>query len=151
MPDESLLTPEVRAYAGRTSEPVRVRVSARAVRRAIETYGGRRREFAEGDEVPGIVTVALEAESEPIAMPEVLPRSLLISNEMSFERPLRLGEELTVRQRIADISERLGGRFGYSIYVRSETEFFDASGQLVASTARTMMQYEHEARGEDGD
>ncbi len=144
MPEESLLTPEVRAAVGRTSEPVKVVVTERAVERALETYGMPPRKLAPGDPVPGIVTVALEADVRSVSAPEVLPKSLLISNELSFERPLRLGEELSVQQRIADISERLGGRFGYSIYVRTETEYRDANGEVVARTGTTMMQYDTE-------
>lgn len=152
MPEESLLTPEIRAAIGRTSEPVTVVVTAKAVARALETYGMPPRTFAPGDPVPGIVTVALEADARSVESPEVLPRSLLISNEMWFERPLRLGETLTVQQRIADISERLGGRFGYSIYIRTETEYRDADGKLVARTGNTMMQYDTEgAANEEAD
>jgi len=140
--EQSLLTPEVRAAVGRASEPVTVTVTLRMVRRAMETYGLEPRDFAPGEPVPGYVTVALESEARSVPMPEVMPRSLLISNELAFERPLRLGEDLTLQNRIADISERLGGRFGYSIYVRSETEFRDSTGAVVARTGQTMMQYD---------
>ena len=132
---------------GRVSDPAEVTVTAKVVRRAMETYGARPREFAPGDAVPGYAIVALESDSPNVPYPDLLPRSLLISNDFSFERPLRLGERLTVRERIADISERLGGRFGYSIYVRSEHEYRDAAGTVVATAGRTMMQYEHEASG----
>lgn len=148
MPDASLLTDDIRALVGLESETAQVAVTPTVVRRALETYGARPREFFPGDVVPGYAVVALESESPHVEAPAVLPRSLLISNDFSFERPLRLGEQLTVRERIADISERLGGRFGYSMYVRTEHEFRDAAGTLVATASRTMMQYEHEARGE---
>ena len=69
--------------------------------------------LAEGDPVPGYVLVALQPEAESVAIPELMPNSLLISNELTVERPLRLGEQVTVQSRLADISERLGGRFGY--------------------------------------
>lgn len=148
MPDASLLTSEVRALVGRTSAPAPTTVTRKAVRRAMEVYGATgRRDFAPGDRVPGYVVVALEADSEPVDVPDIMPKSLLISNELEFERPLRLGEELQVSQRVADISERLGGRFGYSVYVRSDTLFHDGEGKLVARTARTMMYYETEADG----
>ena len=148
MPEQSLLTDDVRALVGATSEPVEVEVTLLAVERAIEVYGGRPRSFAAGDPVPGYVTSALASVAKGVELPTLLPRNILISNELAFERPLRLGERLSVRERIADISERFGGQFGYGIYIRSETEFLDASGEVVARTARTMMQYDaDEKRG----
>lgn len=145
MPEESLLTPEVRALVGAASEPVTVEVTAQLARRAIEVYGGEPRSFAPGDRVPGPVVTALQGEANDLAVPSLMPRSILVSNDLSFERPLRVGEVLAVRRRIADISERLGGRFGYAIYVRSEVEFHDGEGALVATVGHTLMQYEHEA------
>jgi hypothetical protein len=145
-----LLTPEVRAAVGHTSEPVPLTVTARVVARALETYGLPPREFAPGDPVPGYVAFALESDARSVEAPEVMPQSLLISNEVFFERPLRLGEHLTVQARLADISERLGGRFGYSVYVRTETELRDSEGNVVARTAVTMMQYDA-ADGEPGE
>jgi len=154
MPDESLLTDEVRALQGRATPMLPVQVTPRAVRRAMDVYLGHHDGAAAepGSPVPGYVIAALDSESELPPLPDLLPNSLLISNEWSFERPLRLGEELSLTHRIAGISERFGGRFGYSIDFRSETEFRDAAGEVVARTAMTMMQYDaSEARGEGGE
>jgi hypothetical protein len=104
----------------------------------------------DGEPVPGFVLAALEGESDRMDLPDVLPDSLLISNEWQFDRPLRLGEELTVSGRLADITERFGGRFGYGLYFRSETEFRDESGEVVARSARTLMQYDT-ANARDGE
>lgn len=149
MPEASLLTDDVRALVGRESPAAEVVVTAHVVRRALETYGASPRSFAPGDPVPGYAVVALESGSPEVEVPLLLPRSLLISNDFAFARPLRLGERLFVRERIADISERLGGRFGYSIYVRTEHRFRDETGAVVATAGRTMMQYEHEGEGGD--
>lgn len=148
MPEQSLLTDAVRALVGATSEPVEVEVTELAVERAIEVYGGKPRQFAAGDPVPGYVTAAIGSRAAGVRLPELMPKSILISNELSFERPLRMGETLRARQRIADISERFGGQFGYGIYIRTETELLDEAGSVVASTASTMMQYDpDEKRG----
>lgn len=148
--EESLLTPEVRAFIGRVAVPGAARVTPRALFRAAETYYGRPWEPvpAEGEPVPGIVIAALETEGSSLAVPDVMPNSLLISNEWQFERPLRMGEELQVQSRLADITERLGGRFGYSLYFRTEIEFRDATGEVVARSVNTMMQYD--ARNANG-
>ncbi len=144
MPEESLLTDEVRALVGRATPMLPVQVTVRAVQRAMDVYLGHHGGAVTepGANVPGYVLAALDSESEPEPLPSVLPNSLLISNEWSFERPLRLGEELAANYRITNISERFGGRFGYSIDFRSEEEFIDASGAVAARSGRSMMQYD---------
>lgn len=144
MPDESLLTDEVRALVGRATPMIPVQVTLRTVQRAMDVYLGHHEGAPDtpGSSVPGYVLAALDSESEPEPLPAVLPNSLLISNEWSFERPLRLGEELAVNYRITNISERFGGRFGYGIDFRSEEEFVDATGAVVARSGRSMMQYD---------
>lgn len=143
MPEESLLTDEVRALVGSETLLGRVQVTPRAFRRAYEVYvGGSPRVVPEeGEVVPGYVVTGLESESEAPAFPQLLPNGLLIANEWSFERPLRMGEWLEMVHRVTDVRERFGGRFGYSIDVLSETAFFDTEGRLVARSGRTMTQY----------
>lgn len=153
MPEESLLTDEVRALVGQATEAVEVEVAARHVRRAMDLYLGERKRlsFAAGERVPGYVLVALVSEAEGVDLPDVMPNSILISNEMLFERPLVMGERLILRSRIGDISERFGGRFGYSLYFRTETEACDPTGGVVAKTAQTMMYYDAAAATGNGE
>lgn len=143
MPEESLLTGEVRALIGREAPAAPARITRRALHRAMDVYLGHHTEsYADGDELPGWVLEAIDSEAEPLPTPMLLPQSLLISNEWAFERPLRLGEELQASNRIANISERFGGRFGYSLDVRTETTFRDAAGAIVARSSRNLMQYD---------
>lgn len=107
------------------------------------------REFAVGDPVPGFTVVALDPDLDRLEIPDLMPDSLLISDEWSFERPLRMGDELTLESRIADISERLGGRFGYSLYARMEVVMRDHEGNVVCRSGRTMMYYDA-ANARDG-
>lgn len=153
MPDESLLTDSVRALVGRASEPVTARITRRMAQKAMDLYLGHHdRPLVEGQPVPGVVLVPLQSEGEPVENPDLMPNSVLISNEMQFERQLLLGEELTIQSRIADISERFGGRFGYSLYLRTEVDFRDAAGELAARTVQTLMYYDAaSARGEGDD
>ncbi|HXU25547.1 MAG TPA: hypothetical protein VN697_16105 [Tepidiformaceae bacterium] len=158
MPDESLLTAEIRALIGRTTPMGTVEITLRAVRRSLEVYLGaaeaerRTRDLVPGDPVAGYVIEALgsdfNVESDGNGLPSVLPNSLLISNEWQFERALRLGEHLTVASRLADISERFGGKFGYSLDFRTEVQFAAPDGEVVARNARSMMQYN--AAGNEG-
>ena len=143
MPDESLLTDEVRALIGRRTELDSVKVTLRLVKRATEVfYGNPGRDYAEGEEVPGYVISGLDPEKDPPELPRLLPQGILISNEWSFERYPRLGETLSITTVMANISERFGGQFGYSVDFRNETEYRDSSGALVATSSTNMMQYD---------
>jgi hypothetical protein len=142
MAEQSLLTDEVRGYIGRASEPSTVRITEDAVRRATDAYSGDpNRPLEDGKPVPGYVLVGLVPDSDT-RVPDLMPKSLLVSNEFSIERPILFGEELTGQSRIADINERLGGQFGHGLYVRSEIEFRDGSGSVVGRTASTLMYYD---------
>lgn len=153
MPDESLLTDEVRALIGAPVEMGAVKVTLRGVRRALDVYLGDHggAQYVDGDVVPGYVIAALDSESSAAPMPALMPQSLLISNEWSFERPMRLGEQYSATHRIVDISERFGGKFGYSLDFRSEVEFRDADGAVVARSASTMTQYDASQAIRDGE
>ncbi len=153
MPDESLLSDEVRALVGREQVLGQVQVTPRSVRRAIEVYTGKIPKTlpAEGEDVPGYAIAAFEGDYESEPLPSLMPNSLLIANEWSFERPLRMGETLHAVHVVAGISERFGGRFGYSIDTRTETQYKDADGKVVARSAFTMTQYSAaDARGGGG-
>ena len=146
MVEESLLTPEVRALIGQSSEPVRVRVTRRGTERAAEVYFGEPVTITAGpgEDVPGFAIAALEFDPEPASagFPALMPNTILISNEWLFERPLRMDEELVAVRRLADVTERFGGQFGYSLNIRQETEFADPAGATIARTVTTMMQYD---------
>jgi len=142
MADQSLLTDEIRALVGQATESREAIVSEEAVRRAVGVYGGDVPSLKEGGIVPGFVLTGLMPEGDNIRIPNLLPKSVLVSNEFAIERPLVLGERLMARSRIADISERLGGQFGHGLYVRSEQEFRGLDGEVVGRTASTLMHYD---------
>lgn len=145
MPDASLLTDDVRALIGVPHPIPPVTVTVRAVHRAMEVYLGDRRDIplVEGSPVPGFTLAALDPEVEESRpdVPRLMPNSLLISNDWHFERPLLLGEAFTRVYAITNVSERFGGRFGYSIDFRTEVQFLDPSGAIVARSGSTMTQY----------
>jgi len=120
-----------------------VHVTPRAVKRAIEVYTGQVPDElpAPGEDVPGYVIAGFEGDYEGQPLPSLMPNSLLIANEWAFERPLRMGETLTAAHVIAGITERFGGRFGYSIDTRTETQYKDTDGNVVARSVFTMTQY----------
>ncbi len=131
-----------------------VDVTAKAWRRAVEVYTGKvpAETPANGEPVSGYAIAALETDYELTELPPLMPNSILITNQWEFERPLRMGETLHASYRLIDISERFGGRFGYSLDYRAEVVYRDASGAIVARSGRTMTQYSAaDARDRDGD
>jgi hypothetical protein len=84
----------------------------------------------------------------PDVVPRVLPTSVLTQSEWTVHRPFTIGEELFATYEIADVRERLGGRFGRSALVRLHTEYRDSAGELVAETNHTVTQYD--PRGREG-
>ena len=153
MPEQSLLTDEVRALAGQETPIGPVRVTPRAWKHAIEAYTGviPKTVPADGEPISGYVIAALDADYEIETLPNLLPNSILISNEWQFERPMRMGETFEAAYRLVDIAERFGGRFGYSIDFRAEVLYRDSAGEIVARSGRTMTQYSaSDARSADG-
>ncbi len=55
------------------------------------------------------------------------------STECIFERPVEIGESLTVRRRQGEVTQREGSRGGRLTFTPMVTEYFDASGVLVAT------------------
>jgi hypothetical protein len=53
-----------------------------------------------------------------------------------------MGETLDASYRLVDVNERFGGRFGYSIDFRSEVQFVDPEGNVIARSGSTMTQYD---------
>ncbi|MGE0599399.1 MAG: hypothetical protein AB7J35_06850 [Dehalococcoidia bacterium] len=152
MPDQSLLTDEVRALIGSETVSGSVEVTLRGWRHAVEVYTGRVPDEtpAPGDPVSGYAIAGLETDYEATELPPLLPNSILIANQWEFERPLRMGEKLQASYRLVDINERFGGRFGYSIDFRAEVVYRDADGNIVARSGRTMTQYDPaEAKARD--
>lgn len=139
MADHSLLTDAVRSHIGRTTELRPVIVTAEVVARAAAVYGG---EVSEDGLAPGVVLMNLAPGGESLRLPNLMPASLLVSNEFVLERPLRVGEGLQARSCLADISERVGGQFGQALYVRTDIEFFDGEGALVGRCASIQMLYD---------
>lgn len=143
MSDESLLTDEVRAFVGRATEPVTVRITRGHVRRAmLAVTGDASRIPADGEIVPGYVLAALDGDADLLETPRVLPSGVLVGTDWAVERPLRMGDEFTAVRRIADVSERLGGRYGHTISFRVDVEYRDADGALVARASLQTNQFD---------
>jgi hypothetical protein len=153
---DSLLTADVLALVGSETVPVEVVVTRRAVEKGMDLIppAGPRRAAPDepGAPVPGSVLIILNGESDRmLRSARPLPNGTLASNEFEFARPLRLGETLVLTTRLADVSERLGGRFGHTLYWRYEDVFASPDRTVVAKAVRTVMSYDtrNAREGED--
>lgn len=143
MPEASLLTEALLGLVGHETALGQAVVTPRAFKRAVEVFTGSPPATVppEGAPVPGYVLAALETDSDPPDLPPIMPNTLVTADEWSFERDLRLGERLAAFSLIVEMKERFGGRFGYSIDVRSESVFRGPDGAAVARNTRTMTYY----------
>lgn len=57
-----------------------------------------------------------------------------------YVRPLLVGDEITVRRKVAAVDEREGKRGGTMTFVTIDTEITDATGDLVARQTDTLIQ-----------
>lgn len=60
--------------------------------------------------------------------------------EFTYTRPLRAGEVLTGQTRLADYYEKEGRRGGVMRFAVYETEFLDASGEVVCTARATRIE-----------
>jgi acyl dehydratase len=84
------------------------------------------------DGIPGFVR-ALGLELERVLHGEVA---------WDYIAPLRAGDELTARRRVADVSRREGKRGGTMTLVAVETEFTNQRGELVVRRLDTIIERE---------
>src|SRR3972149_4417127 len=73
-------------------------------------------------------------------MPQVLPGGLLTQIEWRFNKPFQIGATLQAVSSVIDIRDRLGGRYGYSVLIMTETDYIDEAGDIVASSLTTITQ-----------
>ena len=60
------------------------------------------------------------------------------SEEYEFHRPLRVGDQVTVKYKITDISEKVG-KSGQLIFITTEHTYTNQSGNLLATHRITMI------------
>jgi hypothetical protein len=77
-----------------------------------------------------------------------LDRAMLLHGEEEFEFPAgppRAGDVLHAQSRITEVSRKQGKRGGELLFIVTETEFRNASGQLVARNRNTVVKTEKPA------
>jgi N-terminal half of MaoC dehydratase len=122
------------ALEGTSYPETRFTLDAERVERFRDAVG------AQGEGVPPTFVTAAEFSSFPevVGDPELgldFSRVVHAEQEYVFERPLRLGETVRVRSRIAQARERAGQGF-----LTIETRLVDDAGETVATARATMLE-----------
>ncbi len=144
-PEESLITDEHRAAIGVKSELAPFVLREEDVRRMRDMLGDKDPRYADGTGIaPPYVLSGLRSRPDRNIVPQVLPRGILTQLEWRFFKPLRIGSELKAVASVIDIRDRLGGRYGYSVLVMSQTEYLDEDGEVVAASIQTGTQFDPE-------
>jgi len=145
----ALLTPDIKAWIGRSEPPVRVEVTRREiVKYAIATEQVRAC-YLQGDEAPPMFVFGLFRPVVPIdalgpdgiapagSMPELpLKRIMAGGTKMRIHRPIRPGESVVGTRTLVDITEK-EGRQGPLIFMVSELRVATADGEPLMDEIMT--------------
>jgi acyl dehydratase len=158
---DALITDQVRAWIGRTSElmPLPEEVAASDVRRYVEATGDRNQLWLDdatarsagyrGRVVPPMLVIDLVWRlkttdagrmTDRVPLPPNYIDTRNVETEMEWLEPVYVGDRLSVRHRIRDIVARPGRR-GIGVYITRETEYVRTDGTLVARVLQTVARF----------
>ena len=151
MAGESAITEEMRAAVGVESEPVTHEVERGAVIRFAQAIGDPNPLFnderaARATRYGGLIAPPTFLRSMPSGPPMVeveRPYSAGLDggSEWEYFHPVRVGDRITVTNRISDIYERQG-RLGNMLFIINEVRYVNQLGQTVALQRTTGISYE---------
>ena len=151
MADQSVITQEMRDAIGVESEPVTHEVERGAIIKFARAIGDPNPLYNDEE-------AARETHYGGLIAPPTFLRSMLSGpSKVEFERPysagldggseweyfepVRVGDRITVTDRIADLYERQG-RLGNMVFIINETKYVNQFGQTVALQRTTGISYE---------
>ncbi len=158
---DAVITPQVRAWIGRTTEPMALpeEISASDVRRYVDATGDRNPLWLDDESaraagyrariVPPMMVVDLgwRLKSQEagrlwhhVPLPPAYTDTRNADNEIEWLSEVYLGERLSIQHRITDIVARPGRR-GLGVYITRATEFRAQDGRLVARVNQTIVRF----------
>jgi len=138
---QSLITDRLRAAIGTATEPRTFVVTKQVAARLAEALGEDPEAVTAAATAPPFYIAAFETQMPADELPVELAAAVLAGDECELRRPLRWGERISGRGRVADIYERFGGRHGQTLYLRYAWTFEDERGDVVATAHRIMVRY----------
>lgn len=153
--DASMVTPAMQAAIGQQAGQFTIEIDADLVRRLAEALevddpelrAALKRDEV-GTEVPAWAILTHYGRLRPNPVPDAPLRGLQAADEFTILAPIRIGDRLTVVQRLADVQERIGGRVGHSLFVHHEWSYTNQHGEVVARTRRTRAHFAGKHSGE---
>jgi acyl dehydratase len=158
---DTVITPEVLSWIGRTTEPMTLpeEISASDIRRYVDATGDRnplwlddqaaRRAGYRARIVPPMLVVDLGWRLKSfeagrlwhhVPLPPAYTDTRNADNEIEWLSEVYIGERLTIQHRIIDIVARQGRR-GLGVYITRETEFRAQDARLVARVHQTIVRF----------
>jgi acyl dehydratase len=158
---DAVITPEVRSWIGRTTEPMPLpeEISASDVRRYIDATGDRNPLWLDDDAakaagykariLPPMMVIDLGWRLQSFETGRLwhhvpLPPNYIdtrnADNEIEWLSEVYVGERLIIQHRLTDIVARAGRR-GLGVYITRETEFRVQDGRLAARLRQTIVRF----------
>ena len=154
MPQESVITPEMRAAVGVDSEPTTHDVEKGAIVKFAQAIGDTNpmfnvEESARSTRYGGLVAPptflrSLEGSPLQVEFPNPYPQVLDGGSEWQYFEPVRAGDRITATARIVDLTERTGS-LGNMLFVVLESRYVNQSGALAAQQRATYIYYQQAA------
>jgi len=117
----SIITPEIQAAIGRSSDPVRERVTRRDIRKYAVATGNQTAKYLQGDVAPPMFHVAFFWDVVPldqltpdgVSVDTLLPkfpleRAMAGGLEIEYCKPIHPGDWLTATRTLTDVYEKAG-------------------------------------------
>ena len=144
-----LLSPELLANIGRSSQPRQELVARREIRKYAIATSQRQRKFLDGDEAPPMFHLALfwdvveldQLSPDGVSIDSLLPRfplerAMAGGLKIDYHRPIVAGDLLTATRTLTDIYEKQGSQ-GPLIFYEVVMEVVNESGEPVLTEKTT--------------
>ena len=144
-----LLSPELLANIGRSSQPRQELVARREIRKYAIATSQRQRKFLDGDEAPPMFHLALfwdvveldQLTPDGVSIDSLLPRfplerAMAGGLKIDYHRPIVAGDLLTATRTLTDIYEKQGSQ-GPLIFYEVVMEVVNESGEPVLTEKTT--------------
>jgi len=144
-----LLSPELLANIGRSSQPRQELVARREIRKYAIATSQRQRKFLDGDEAPPMFHVALfwdvveldQLTPDGVSIDSLLPRfplerAMAGGLKIDYHQPIMAGDLLTATRTLTDIYEKQGSQ-GPLIFYEVVMEVVNESGEPVLTEKTT--------------
>ena len=138
-----LLSEDLLANIGRSSEPRRELVTRREIRKYAVATSNRQRKYLDGDEAPPMFHVPLfwdvveldQLSPDGVSIDTLLPKfplekAMAGGLQIEYHKPVYPGDWLTATRTLADIYEKQG-RSGALIFYEVIMDIHDDAGELV--------------------